>query len=302
MASKRMFDKAIIDTDRFMDLSMSAKALYFLLGMEADDEGFVSYKKVMRIHGGNEDDIKILIAKGFLIGFPSGVVVITDWNTNNYLDKNRKRPTEYVKEREMLLLTDNNKYELNKCLTSIEEKSREESRREERFSDENDLDSIEEEEPEINDYLGVPLPENWIDDSFVDSDGTFIPRFTDSFGRNIKQSEITALRNKAKAKPKVKERPVKQEFNYDEELKKLRDSFHKTNKIVALVWFHKKYRFENAMQMQAQFDMDKTYAAKLKGYSGEQISRAIELCKQDSEELGYDWKISTVVKKITEVL
>ena len=302
MASKRMFDKAIIDTDRFMDLSMSAKALYFLLGMEADDEGFVSYKKVMRIHGGNEDDIKILIAKGFLIGFPSGVVVITDWNTNNYLDKNRKRPTEYVKEREMLLLTDNNKYELNKCLTSIEEKRREESRREERFSDENDLDSIEEEEPEINDYLGVPLPENWVDNSFVDSDGTFIPRFTDSFGRNIKQSEITALRNKAKAKPKVKERPVKQEFNYDEELKKLRDSYHKTNKIVALVWFHKKYRFENAMQMQAQFDMDKTYAAKLKGYSGEQISRAIELCKQDSEELGYDWKISTVVKKITEVL
>ena len=298
MASKRMFDRAIIDTDRFMDLSMSSKALYFLLGMEADDEGFVSYKKVMRIHGGNEDDIKVLLAKEFLIGFPSGVVVITDWNTNNWLDTRRIRPTEYQKEKESLLLTDNNKYVLSKCLASIEESSIEEKRREERFSEENDLDSS----PEINDYLGVPLPEDWSDDSFVDSDGTYIPRFTDNFGRSVKQSEITALRNKAKAKPRVKEKPVKQSFNYEEELAKLRDSFHKTNKIVALIWFHKRYKFENALQMQAQFDMDKTYGAKLKGYSGEQISKAIELCKQDAEELGYDWKASTVLKKITEIL
>jgi hypothetical protein len=86
MAQKRMFDRAIIDTDKFMDMSMSTKALYFLLGMEADDEGFVSYKKVMRIHGGNEDDIKVLVAKNFLIKFESGVVVITDWNKNNWLD------------------------------------------------------------------------------------------------------------------------------------------------------------------------------------------------------------------------
>ena len=69
-----MFDKAIINTDRFMDLPMSAKDLYFLLGMEADDEGFVSYKKVIRIHGGNEDDSKILTAKGFTIQFPSRIL------------------------------------------------------------------------------------------------------------------------------------------------------------------------------------------------------------------------------------
>lgn len=118
-----MFDRAIIDTDRFMDLPLSAKALYFLLGMEADDEGFVSYKKVTRIHGGAEDDTKILVAKGFLIGFPSGVVVITDWNTNNYLDVNRIRPTEYQTERKSLRLTGSKKYELNICSTSIVENS-----------------------------------------------------------------------------------------------------------------------------------------------------------------------------------
>lgn len=135
-AQKRMFDRAIIDTDRFMDLPMSAKAIYFLLGMEADDEGFVSYKKVIRIHGGNEDDVKILTAKKFLITFESGVVVITDWNVNNYLDKNRIRETEYKKERNLLLLTSNKKYEFNNGLTSIEESRVEQSRIESTLSPE----------------------------------------------------------------------------------------------------------------------------------------------------------------------
>ncbi len=121
-----MFDKAIIDTDRFMDMGMPAKALYFLLGMDADDEGFVSYKKVMRVHGGNDDDIKILVAKKFIIPFQSGVVVITDWNVNNYLDSNRTRATEYQKEKKMLLLTDKKRYEFNNGSTSIEESSIEE--------------------------------------------------------------------------------------------------------------------------------------------------------------------------------
>lgn len=135
MAQKRMFDKAIIDTDKFMDLPMSAKAIYFLLGMEADDEGFVSYKKILRIHGGNEDDVKVLIAKNFLINFPSGVVVITDWQKNNYLDSNRIKQTEYVTEKKQLT-TKNGKYTVNtgvkqmfnECSTSIEESSIEESR------------------------------------------------------------------------------------------------------------------------------------------------------------------------------
>lgn len=145
MAQKRMFDKAIIDTDKFMDLPMSTKALYFLLGMEADDEGFVSPRKVMRIHGGHDDDIKVLITKEFLIPFQSGVVVITDWYTNNYLDKNRTKPTQYEKEKNLITavsigqnrnssdkkyyLTSDKRCELNKCLTDVklEEKRIEEN-------------------------------------------------------------------------------------------------------------------------------------------------------------------------------
>ena len=111
MATKRMFDKAIVETDAFLDLSMPAKALYFLLGMEADDEGFVSPKRVMRIYGGNDDDLRILIFKRFVISFESGVVVITDWQKNNWLDSRRLKKTEYQKER-LLLGLDNGKYVL----------------------------------------------------------------------------------------------------------------------------------------------------------------------------------------------
>lgn len=121
MSAKRMFDKAIIDTDRFMDLPMSAKALYFLLGMEADDEGFVSPKKVIRIHGGNEDDVKILTAKEFVIQFQSGVVVITDWNKNNWLDGRRTKPTEYQREKKQLALTENKEYVLSNRLANASE-------------------------------------------------------------------------------------------------------------------------------------------------------------------------------------
>ena len=114
MASKRMFDKAIIDTDKFTDMPMSTKALYFLLGMEADDHGFVSPRRVMRVHGGGDDDLKILIAKGFLIYFETGVIVITDWHRHNKIRKERIKPTEY--QNELLQLAQNDgKY----CLSTV---------------------------------------------------------------------------------------------------------------------------------------------------------------------------------------
>ena len=129
MSVKRMFDRTIIDMDKFIDLPMSSKALYFLLGMEADDEGFVSPKKILRVHGGSDDDIKILIAKALVIPFESGVVVITDWYDNNWLDARRTKPTQHQKEKKALYLTRNKKYVLSNSEASIEEKSIEENKR-----------------------------------------------------------------------------------------------------------------------------------------------------------------------------
>lgn len=141
MAKKRMFDNEIISQDSFIDLPKEAIALYFLLGMEADDEGFVAPKKVMRVYAISDDTLKILVAKNYIIPFKSGVVVITDWKRNNYLDKNRITPTIYQEEKEQLVFDDKkSKYLLNACgssvkqmlndgLTSIEENSIEEKKK-----------------------------------------------------------------------------------------------------------------------------------------------------------------------------
>jgi hypothetical protein len=98
MANRRMFSKSIIRTDNFLDMPLTAQCLYFHLGIEADDDGFVTPKMVMRTLGSNEDDLKVLIAKQFVIPFESGVIVIRHWKENNYIQSDRYKPTIYQKE------------------------------------------------------------------------------------------------------------------------------------------------------------------------------------------------------------
>lgn len=98
MAQRRMFSKAIIKTDTFLDMPVSAQCLYFHLGIEADDDGFVSPKMVMRVLGSNDDDLKLLIVKEFIYPFESGVIVITHWKENNYIQADRYQATQYQKE------------------------------------------------------------------------------------------------------------------------------------------------------------------------------------------------------------
>ena len=110
MAQKRMFDRKVVGSDKFLDLPNSTKALYFMAGMEADDKGFFQPRKLQRMCGFSDDDYKLLIAKGYFITFESGVMVVTDWNKNNWLDSRRISETEYVDELNMLKLI-NQKYE-----------------------------------------------------------------------------------------------------------------------------------------------------------------------------------------------
>ncbi len=124
-----------------MDMPMPTKALYFLLGMEADDEGFVSPKRVMRIYGGNEDDLKVLIAKNFVIQFKSGVVVITDWKKNNWLDSRRIKETIYQNEKKLLALR-KDKYQL--LSSGLADVKPEEKRIEEKSIEENRIDECSE--------------------------------------------------------------------------------------------------------------------------------------------------------------
>lgn len=114
MAQKRMFDKRVVDADKFIDLPNSTKALYFMAGMSADDKGFFQPRKLQKICGFTDDDFKILIAKNYFIVFESGVMVVTDWNKNNWLDSRRISETEYVDELNLLKLV-NEKYEFKEC-------------------------------------------------------------------------------------------------------------------------------------------------------------------------------------------
>ena len=149
MAQKRMFDKRITDSDKFTDLPNSTKALYFMAGMSADDRGFFQPRRLQKMNGFTDDDFKILIAKRYFIPFASGVMVITDWNRNNYLDKKRITETEYVEELKLLKLI-NEKYELDDaCLTNVKpmfnQYSIEENRIVENSIEENSIDNKEEE-------------------------------------------------------------------------------------------------------------------------------------------------------------
>lgn len=117
MAERRMFAKTIIDSDAFLDMPLSTQALYFHLSMRADDDGFInSPKKVQRMVGCGDDDLKLLIAKNFLIPFESGVVVIKHWKIHNYIRNDRYKPTVYKEEKSQLYLKDNNAYTLDKTL------------------------------------------------------------------------------------------------------------------------------------------------------------------------------------------
>ncbi|MGN1432347.1 MAG: phage replication initiation protein [Ruminococcus sp.] len=105
MGSHRMFTNAVTDSDLFLEMPLSAQALYFHLGLHADDDGFVSSpKRIARSVGCNEDDIKLLVAKGFVLCFDSGIIVITHWNLHNSIRKDRKKDTFFKTEKSLLSL------------------------------------------------------------------------------------------------------------------------------------------------------------------------------------------------------
>ena len=103
MAQRRMFSRKITETDHFLEMPLSSQALYFHLNMGADDEGFIDKAKtIQRTIGASDDDMKLLIAKGFLIPFESGVVVIRHWRIHNYIQADRFQATIYQGEKEQL--------------------------------------------------------------------------------------------------------------------------------------------------------------------------------------------------------
>lgn len=113
MANKRMIRKDVIDTDAFLDMPLSTQCLYFHLNLRADDDGFVGNpKRIAALIGASEDDLKLLIAKNFVILFENGVIVIKHWRMHNTLSASRYHETNFTDEKSMLRLKDNNSYTL----------------------------------------------------------------------------------------------------------------------------------------------------------------------------------------------
>ena len=108
-----MFAKTIVESDAFLDMPLSAQSLYVHLGMNADDWGFVNNpRSIRRMCGASEDDLRLLVAKKFLLAFGSGAAVIKSWWVNNYVKSDRRRDTRYQEELAKLYLDENKSYTL----------------------------------------------------------------------------------------------------------------------------------------------------------------------------------------------
>jgi hypothetical protein len=120
MAERRMFAKKVIESDAFLDMPLSAQALYFHLNCAADDDGFVNNpKRIRRSCGASEDDYKLLLMKNFIVSFESGIIVIKHWKIHNYIQKDRYKPTDYQDEMKLLTLKKSKEYELSTDLKEI---------------------------------------------------------------------------------------------------------------------------------------------------------------------------------------
>lgn len=111
MAQRRMLSKQITETDIFMDMPLSAQALYLHLIMNADDDGFIgNARTILRMVGASNDDLKLLIAKQFILSFDDGITVVKDWRIHNYIQKDRYHRTMYKEHLEELEVNDNGAY------------------------------------------------------------------------------------------------------------------------------------------------------------------------------------------------
>lgn len=120
MANRRMFSLDVVDTDKFLDMPATSQCLYFHLGMRADDDGFVSSpKRITKLVNCASDDLNVLVSRGYVLPMGDGVVVLTHWKMNNYIQADRYKPSVYQEEREKLTVK-NGVYELDTtCIHSV---------------------------------------------------------------------------------------------------------------------------------------------------------------------------------------
>lgn len=96
MAQRRMFNKSITNSSKFLKMPISSRLLYYDLGMNADDDGFVEHFMVLRMTGATQQDLGVLELNGLIKIFDENVLWIRDWKENNYIQKDRYQPSKYL--------------------------------------------------------------------------------------------------------------------------------------------------------------------------------------------------------------
>lgn len=113
MANRRLFSLDVVDSDEFLEMPCSSQNLYFHIGVRCDDDGFCnSPNKIIKAIGASSDDLKVLLAKRFLLLCNGGVVLVKHWWLHNTKRKDRYKPSNYLKSN-TLYLDENNAYTFN---------------------------------------------------------------------------------------------------------------------------------------------------------------------------------------------
>ena len=110
MAERRMFHMSVVESDAFLDLPIGAQALYFHIGMHADDDGFVNGpKQIMRKMGGEPEMLQALYDRGFLLDF-DGIAVVKHWRMANSMQNDRVKPLRYPEIAKKIYVRENRSY------------------------------------------------------------------------------------------------------------------------------------------------------------------------------------------------
>ena len=258
MAQKRMFDKTITNNDNFLEMPDSTQNLYFHLSMEADDDGFVdNWKSIMRMTGKKEDDLKLLIAKRFIIPFETGVIVIKHWRINNYLRKDRYHQTKYLKEKSLLTIEENEEYELKKDF-GIPIGNREENSIEENSIEENSIEECigQKKQDTIYDFLEqnfgrtlnsieIEMIREWNDNELTRYaikqavlNGKYNVKYINTILVNYRNNSITTVQQAQEDEKKFKIRNKKIDYKpewFDSDIKKEEVEINENNEMEELL-------------------------------------------------------------------
>lgn len=225
-----------------------------------------------------------------------GMVTVCDGTVTVTAFKKRQEEYSTSAERMRRFRAKNRAKEDNVTVVTSHSDARIEENRKEEYRDSGESQSL----PSFEEYLET-RPEVTSD---YEGDGEVSELVYRVNGKVVSEKKLRGEFAKAHPAPSVRPKKAprtRDSFDFDTWLTSLKNSSQKADKIVALIWKEKGYRFENYEQWRAQMGQDSKYVKDLVGYSGAQISAAIDRCRKESEKGGYDWKASTVAKKIAEI-